>query len=244
METTLYHEGHRERMTKKFLNNPDSLLEHELLEILLYSFIPRVDTNPIAHRLIQYFGSVYGVLHAEPKELALIDGVGKKTANSIRILGKLLDSFSEKNFKPDDINFGSFEKVREELRTIFTRTNEERMAVVLLDSKYNKKAIVDFCNHDHYTVEADAPEITRAIAIHKPRFAIIAHNHTSGNVEPSRVDDFGTKKINLLCSIHGVALVDHVIFQGKQAYSYRNTGRLIVIKDSSNLDKLIDGIKD
>ena len=46
------HDGHRDRMREKLLKNPDSLSDHELLEILLYQFIPRKNTNEIAHNVL------------------------------------------------------------------------------------------------------------------------------------------------------------------------------------------------
>ena len=53
------HDGHRERLRKKFKEG--NIEDHELLELLLFFSIPRVNTNEIAHRLIEKFGSVNGV---------------------------------------------------------------------------------------------------------------------------------------------------------------------------------------
>ena len=65
MDEKNIHSGHRQRMTERFLKYPDSLSEHELLEIMLYPALPRKDTNPLAHKLLSLFGSLENVLRAE-----------------------------------------------------------------------------------------------------------------------------------------------------------------------------------
>ena len=82
------------------------------------------------------------------------------------------------------------------------------------------------------------PEMAKAVAIHKPAYAIIAHNHPSGSVTPSEADDLTTMKINTLCAVHGVNLIDHVIVAGNKFYGYNSEGRLQAVKENSDLDKL------
>ena len=75
------HQGHREKMRQRFLKSGlEGFADHEALELLLYYAIPRQDTNETAHRLIQRFGSLQGVLHAAPEELTSVEGVGENAA--------------------------------------------------------------------------------------------------------------------------------------------------------------------
>ena len=85
------HAGHRERVIKKFITSNNGVLDHELLEILLFSFLPRIDTNPIAHRLIQTFGSLKGVFLATTEQLLSVKGIGKKTAANIKLIGMIYE---------------------------------------------------------------------------------------------------------------------------------------------------------
>ena len=72
------HEGHRKRMKERFIKSGlDDFAPHNILELLLFYSIPRGDTNPVAHRLIDTFGSLSGVFDATPEELAKVDGVGE-----------------------------------------------------------------------------------------------------------------------------------------------------------------------
>ena len=63
------HDGHRQRLKTEFLARPDSFPDHKLLELLFFYANPRSDTNPLAHELIDRFGSLAGVLDAPPEEL-------------------------------------------------------------------------------------------------------------------------------------------------------------------------------
>lgn len=73
------HDGHRQRSKRRYLAlGAEGMEDHQLLELLLFYAIPRQDTNETAHRLIQRFGSLQGVLHAAPEELTSVEGVGEK----------------------------------------------------------------------------------------------------------------------------------------------------------------------
>ena len=74
---SLIHAGHRKRMREKFARNGGAgFQKHEILEMVLYSSIPRGNTNEIAHALINKFGSFSGVLNAPYEELLKVKGVG------------------------------------------------------------------------------------------------------------------------------------------------------------------------
>ena len=74
------HEGHRQRMIARLEDHEESLLDHELLEILLFNAIPRKNTNEIAHALLEKFGSLSAIATAETKSIATVKGVGESTA--------------------------------------------------------------------------------------------------------------------------------------------------------------------
>ena len=86
------HKGHRERLRQSYIENgPDGMHEHQLLELLLTYAIPRRDTNPIAHRLLDKsaFGSLWEVLNAGPKELMAVEGIGESAAVLLSLVGAM-----------------------------------------------------------------------------------------------------------------------------------------------------------
>ncbi|MBO5163679.1 MAG: hypothetical protein J6B75_04460 [Ruminococcus sp.] len=81
------HEGHRDRIRKRFVQfGADSLHEHELLELALFYGIPRKNTNEIAHKLLDELGGINGILNATADELCKIKGIGPSAAAFIRFL--------------------------------------------------------------------------------------------------------------------------------------------------------------
>lgn len=106
------HAGHRGRMRERFLGDGlDNFHSHEAVELFLFEFIARVNTNPIAHRLIERFGTVMGVLTAPYEELVQVQGVGPKTAEGIcsvmeRMSQEICEKFREAApLTPYDIAF-------------------------------------------------------------------------------------------------------------------------------------------
>ncbi|MBQ7858523.1 MAG: hypothetical protein IJ347_00090 [Faecalibacterium sp.] len=84
---SLLHQDHRERMRRRVERyGLESLEEHEALEYLLYFAIPRRDTNPIAHALLNRFGSFAAVLEAAEEELLTVEGVGPSTARFLHAI--------------------------------------------------------------------------------------------------------------------------------------------------------------
>jgi len=84
------HQGHRERMRSRSLaEGLDGFEDHQVLELLLFQVVPRGDTNPTAHRLMQRFGSLSAVLEADPNDLASIDGVGPRAAAFLSLIPQL-----------------------------------------------------------------------------------------------------------------------------------------------------------
>ena len=244
MNTKEMHSGHRERTVQKFIKYPDSFADHELLELLLFYAIPRTDTNPIAHGLLNTFGSIENVLSADAKELQSVDGVGEKTAAFISLLGKLLKRVEETKAGRPKKNMFSLAKNKQDAIDFFKGINTEKMFISLLDERFNEITKLVYTQNDSQSVTVLIPDIAKAIAINKPRNIIIAHNHPSGAYAPSKEDDFTTAKLNMLCAIHGIKLCDHYIVADGKIYSYFLNGRLDYIKLNYNINDLLYSMKE
>lgn len=234
------HSGHRERMIEKFIEAKGNFPDHELLEILLYGYLPRKDTNPIAHKLLRLFGDINGVFSAKVEDLVKVDGIGKKAATGIAITGKLIERLKDAKENKAPVSMSSLENVKKEACPMLKCLKEEKFLLFLLDAKYKKKAFVTYKDENESKVSADIPEIRNALFIHKPKYALMVHNHPSGNLTPSKEDDLATKKMNFLCAVNGVTLLDHVIICGDKAYSYVRENRLDDLVKNFDFDKIIE----
>ena len=220
------HAGHRSKMLEKFFNNPNAFCEHELLEMLLFNFIPRRNTNDLSHLLINHFGGLSEVLSANPEEIATIKGIGRKTATSISLLGKILDKIHPTDLGEPKEPWGTLGVYKNFLISFFAKLKTEKFLFVCLDDKYRKLSMSFFDDNKKSAVSAEIPSVMWSIAKNKPTFAIVAHNHTSGSAMPSDEDDKATAQLAMICYLHNVKLLDHVVVAGDQIYSYRIQDRL------------------
>ena len=232
------HAGHRERMINKLLKNPSGFSDHELLEVLLYFSVPRKDTNQLAHRLLNTFGGWDGLLNATEDQLVTISGVGKRVAADILVTAQIAKRLSA--HKKKKIYVRTPEAALPFIRPSLYGKFSETFVMLLLDENYAYKGKVVFCDDLLSNVYADIPEILTAITLNKPTFTVIAHNHTSGNLKPSEQDDVATMQISVLCEIHGVNLVEHIIVGNDGYYSYKLDGRIQYIKESARLNNIFE----
>lgn len=229
------HGGHRERLINKFIEFPDAFSDHELLEIFLFTVMPRKDTNALAHRLIQSFGNVSKVFSATAEQLMTVNGVGKAVAAQIVLHGKLMKKLAA--IKPEDgKSFSSVDKIRQEIVSLFRGAKAEKFYAFLLGDAFQNVFRLEYLGNTESAVFANVAEIARAMSLHKPKYVVIAHNHPSGNANPSPEDDKATAKVFIACDVHGVRLVDHIIVAGDKFYSYFLEKRLDYIKEKIKND--------
>ena len=218
------HKAHRARMRERFLESPDSFTKHELLEFLLYQAIPRRNVNSEAHKLIAKYGSINEVLHADPTDLAEVDGIGVAAATFLAAVGRAVDIVNEE--KQDETKIYSLDSVKEYLVNSMGGLTEE---VVSKSNRIIKRET--YTDNDEGKVSVSLAPFTRAFANLKPYAVVVAHNHPSGIAKPSKADDSATEKMFLLFSLANVKLYDHIIVTADGVYSYRLDGRLSAIEE-------------
>ena len=204
------HDGHRARMRKRYLDTGfDSFEDHEILEMLLYNCYTRRNTNDIAHKLLNSFGSISAVLDA-PIDRIVEAGVSENVAIFLHMLPDVCRVyFDDRNNSEDKIihveNFGKY------FVNKYIGRTDETVYLLLLDSK-NKEI---FCG-----VVAEGSITSSDISVRKivdlslrynARYAVIAHNHPSGIALPSQEDVYVTRMIHSTLAAVGVTLVDHII---------------------------------
>lgn len=225
------HENHRQRLKDRFNANPESLNKHEILELMLFYAIPRKNVNPLAHRLLDKFGSLSAVLSASPDELCSVEGVGEATASFLSVLGKILNIVEEEELV-SDIKLYNLETVKKYLFKFFAGFDKEVFFAFFLSKTDKIIAKVSYTSDRVDEINFLLSELTKSFATIKPHAVVIAHNHPSGNPTPSKKDDSATEKMYLMFSLSGVKLYDHVIVAENKIYSYSSDGRLAKIAES------------
>ncbi len=213
------HDGHRARLKNRFLQKGISAFEdHEALELLLFYALPRRDTNALAHTLLEKFGSLDRLLHADIKDIARVDGIGEQSAILISLAGGLAArSASDKRGKAPKLK--SIDIAINYVQTLFQRKTEEQFYVVCLDAHC---AVL----HTELLSRGTATEapvyirhITESVIRTGAHKVIVAHNHPGGSPQPSKKDIDTTQRILLAMNALGIDMLDHIIVGKNDAFS-------------------------
>ena len=214
------HSGHRERLRRRFIDNGlDGFEEHQALELYLFYAIPRRDTNPLAHRLLERYRNIGGVCDAPIDELERDFGLSESAATLLKLMPEMSRLYNES--KLSDTNFIDPETVGEMIARRFIGRTSEAVAL-LLGSAKGKILYFDIVAKGSVS-SSDFPlrRIVDLAIRHNARTAYIAHNHPSGSLLPSRADIDVTKLLDSTLSSVGVHLLDHFIVADNEYASLR-----------------------
>ncbi len=220
------HEGHRARKKEQFRKHGlDAFADHEVLELLLFYAVPRRDTNPIAHRLLERFGSLDGVLSAPVEELASVDGVGEHAATLLSLLLPVIRR-AYMTAQKGDVALGDTERLGRYFCTLFFGIRQEAFYEVCLDAKGK---LLRCCKVADGSVDAVNINmrclVENALRCHASAVAL-AHNHPSGIALPSPDDNTTTLMAYDALRTVGIDLVDHIIVADGDFVSLRENGLL------------------
>lgn len=208
------HNGHRARIDAKArLMGLEFLEEHEQLEKLLFAVIPRGNTNEIAIRLINEFGSIYGVLCADVEQLRAVDGVGHRTAEFLHDLMPLFGIVERASMQSNSkrIILDTTEKIGEYAKQFFYGKLVENLYMISLNSG-NELMRFDKISEGTATAASVSLHIIAKLAIlNEASSVILMHNHPGGRLEPSMSDITMTRDVKEALASLGIPLVDHII---------------------------------
>lgn len=228
MEQTRHtHANHRERMEKKLIESADTFAKHELLEILLFKCIARKDVNPIAHNLINRFGSLKAVLHAPAEDLMSTEGVGPKVAAYLIEIGAVIDEISREEWQ--EIDLDTSQNIAAGVASFVSRTKNEVFCLFCLDSRLNLINGEIYSDNSPDGVFIPYTKFGEACNEFRPNKVVVGHNHPDLTCMPSEADDRATEALAEYFRLLHVELYDHVIIGSDGFFSYR-TAREEIIK--------------
>ena len=216
--------GHRARLRKRLLDGGnEALADHEVIELLLMQAVPRRDMKPLARSLLQRFGSLAGVLQANPRTLAAHPGMGEATAVALTIVTTAATRLARQKVREAPI-IGSWQALIDYLTIDMAHLTLERVRVLYLNTK-NMLILDDLVGEGSIDEAAIHPRevIRRALDIGASAL-ILVHNHPSGSPEPSRADIDITNRIAEAGRLLGVNVHDHVIIGREGHVSLRAKG--------------------
>ena len=216
--------GHRARLRERLLKGgAEALADYEVLEFLLFAAVRQGDTKPIAKELLKQFGSLAGVLNADPAALQRVKGVGETSAAALKSVALAARRMARSEVVQKPV-LGSWQALIDYLQIDMAHLTVERVRVLYLDTK--NRLIDDYHVGDGSIDEASIHprEVIRRALDLGASALILVHNHPSGSPEPSRADIQITTRIAEAGRLLGVTVHDHVIIGREGHVSLRAKG--------------------
>lgn len=214
------HDGHRERLRERYQKEGFSgFAPHEVLELLLTYAIPRVNTNPVAHRLLQRFGTFSAVLEAPRSELEKVDGMGPKSALMLSMMLPLLRMYEQERALPRR-RMNTYAEIAAYCRTLFLGISHEQFYLLCFDANLNLLATELMADGTPDSVAAAPRQIVQALMRHNAVGAVLTHNHPSGSLMPSQEDVDLTVQLQGLLRAMDIRLYDHILIAQGVDYSF------------------------
>ena len=216
--------GHRARLRRRLIDGgAEALADYEVLEYLLFATNSRGDTKPLAKALIARFGSLAGVIIADPAALADVPGMGEIRAAALKIVGVAARRMARNAVQQQPV-LGSWQALIDYLHIDMAHLTVERVRVLYLNTQ--NRLILDHHVGDGSVDEAaiHPREVIRKALEIGATALILVHNHPSGLPEPSKADIQITGRIAEAGRLLGVTVHDHVIIGREGHVSLRSKG--------------------
>ncbi len=221
-----YIRDHRQRLRERFLNGgPDAMPEYELLEMLLFGALPRIDVKPLARRLLDTFGDLASVITASETALRRVEGVG----DSVVVMLKLADAIAARLARARVLDrpvISSWQALLDYCHTAMSHREREHFRVLFLDRKNRLIADEELGRGTVDHVPVYPREVLKRALELAASALILVHNHPSGDPEPSPADIAMTEQIALAGRVLGIAVHDHLIIGRSKETSFRARGLL------------------
>ena len=224
-------QGHRERIKEKFLKNGiDGFAEYEILELLLTYCIPRKDTKPIAKDLLNKFKTLDNVFKADFDKLSVIDGLGNNSIAFLKLIGDLPSIIykdelkNKKLINKETLKISNKDILLKYLRNKIGYEEIEKFYVIYLSSS---NEVIEFEENSVGTLDRSSVyprEIYKKIINLNAKSVILAHNHPSDNITPSKSDIELTNEIAKGLKNFGALLIEHIIITKNSYFSFLEEG--------------------
>jgi DNA repair protein RadC len=221
------HKGHREKVKQRYYEaGLTSMPDHNILELLLFFGIPQKDTNPLAHELIETFGSFSGVLEASKTELQSVKGM---TENAACLLSLILPVYKRyvKDLHKKKRKFEDAKEMADYLRPFYLDTPNERIYAMCFDLHDRMIACRVVSDGDRGSASLDCCKLASIALEVKAKKIVLSHNHPNGTLRPSEDDVEATEMARDMLMYLKVQLKDHIIITDKSYFSMVNSPSFI-----------------
>ena len=206
----------RERMLEYGVENLSNV---DLSSIILRNGVKDISVKEVAINILNNVESINDLSSLGVRELSNIKGVGPVKAITLLASIELGKRVSIKEAKAN-MSLSNKEKIHEVFKKFFINENQEKFLAIFLD---NKKCLINykilFIGTNNASIAHPREVFMEAIKANASA-VVVMHNHPSGNVLPSEEDKNITEKLIQSGHMLGIPLLDHIITNGEEYYSF------------------------
>lgn len=210
------HAAHRLRVKTRFLRQGlDHFEDHNVLELLLFYSIPQADTNPIAHRLMQRYGTLSAVFDAPFEDLLQIEGIGSHSATLIKLIPALARRYCESRFEKSG-TLATHDQIGTFLVAHFLGKKTESVYGMFYSASMELVESVELFSGSLHSASFSVREVAEHAILKNASYVILAHNHPGGVPIASASDLDVTRTLRAFLRQMEVQLLDHfIVAEGK-----------------------------
>lgn len=218
------HAGHRQRMRERFLaQGLEGFAPHEALEMMLFYAIPQRNVNPLAHKLMDRFGSFNAVLDAPVEELMKVEGMGEYAATLLKLFAQAAKRYAQ-NRTEERKTLSNRAEAEAHCMSLLQGFRQEHFYAVCLDGQMRVIRDELISRGTVNEVPAYPRLVAEAVLRHNAHAVVLCHNHPGGSIIPSQQDVEMTRQLGMVLGGIGVILADHVIVAGGECLSMVRCG--------------------
>ncbi|MEM6938609.1 MAG: DNA repair protein RadC [Pseudomonadota bacterium] len=219
-----YIKDHRHRLRSRFrAAGASAMPDYELLELVLFRALPRVDVKPVAHALLDRFGDFNRVITAPEARLKDVTGVGDAVVTEFKVVEAAAQRMARARVMQRQI-VSSWDALIDYCHTAMAHRETEQFRVLYLDRKNVLIADEEQARGTVDHVPVYPREVAKRALELNACALILVHNHPSGDPTPSTADIDMTAQVSRACEALGLTLHDHLIIGKSTELSFRSEG--------------------
>lgn len=223
MSSSDIHRGHRERLRRRFLETGIyGFQEHEILELLLFYALPRVNTNEISHRLIDKFGGIAAVLDADISELSAVKGLSESSAALIKFMRDLCLSYALSSHP--SARFSSPSELEKYFSDYFNSVNSEICLILSISPNFELLTTHSYPSESLLSAEISGRSLAETALRNNMRRIVIGQYHPDKHPIPDENDYAITRIFAETLTPLGIEIYDHIICGDGKTFSMRKNG--------------------
>ena len=202
-----------------------ALADAELIALLLRTGLKGCSVLQLAQQMLDRFGGIQGLLHAQADDLKQIKGLGPAKRAEIAAVIEIARRALAQELTQRPV-FDAPDKVKNYLQLQLGRRGFEVFAVLFLDAQMRLLKLEEMFRGTLTQTSVYPREVVkRALDLHASA-VVFAHNHPSGAAEPSRADEYLTKTLKSALALVDVRVLDHLVVGENEVISFAERGLL------------------